>query len=312
MTQKPEQIPVALNACASYANPELDRIVGDILDKSAITVGQGLRALVKPNLLMAKPLGCSNPHVVAAACKWLLDKGAKVNVADSPAFGRASKVARAIGLDKTLNKLHIKVENLGDPVSISLPPDQDGVTVVFPIAKKSLECDLILSIPRIKAHSQMRMTLSVKNCFGCVPGMRKAILHTLHGKTHSYFASCLASLWQILPPVAALADGIVAMHVTGPSKGEPYRLGLLGASVSAPALDLAILEILKLDIGQIPLACELARRGIPDGEMIYPIKRPGDFKAPGFRVPQNLKSASFSPAQLVKSLVKRTWKSIKG
>ena len=37
-----------------------------------------------------------------------------------------------------------------------------------------------------------------------------------------------------------MADGLTAMHVTGPSKGQPFPLGLLGASPSAVALDEAL------------------------------------------------------------------------
>lgn len=91
------------------------------------------------------------------------------------------------------------------------------------MSRLALECDALLSVPRVKAHAQMRVTLAVKNLFGCVCGLRKAVAHTVQGNTPGVFETCVAALWQALPPVAGLADGITAMHVTGPSGGSRFN-----------------------------------------------------------------------------------------
>lgn len=204
-----------------------------LLDRAGLASSFSLRSahvLVKPNLLTATPLACTSPVVVAAVCRWLLDQGARVRVGDSPGFGTATAVARQTGVEEALRPLGLRVESLADPRPLELPLRRGG-PVSFGVARVALESDVIFSLPRVKAHSQMRLTLAVKNLFGCVCGLRKALIHTRQGQEPDFFADCIAALWAGLPPVAAVADGLTAMHVTGPSKGQPFPLGLLGPAL---------------------------------------------------------------------------------
>ena len=307
-------VPVALLRCASYAAPLAREAVGRALDASGMNVRAGMRVLVKPNLLMAKPLACTHPQVVAAACAWLLERGACVEVADSPGFGRASAVAQAIGLTEALRPLGLAVAPRDRAVRVELRLP-DGGRVPFRVSARAMACDLVLSAAKVKAHSQMELTLAVKNCFGCVPGLRKALVHAREGQEPALFADALAALWAALPPVAALADGVTAMHVTGPSRGEPFALGLVGASVSAPALDTALRELLGAP--ETPLEAALGRRAAAGDaaarpQAAYPLLSPGECRVEGFRVPATLMHTSFRPGRLVKSLCRRAWAAVRG
>lgn len=307
-------VPVALVRCESYAPSTVREAVARVLEASAIPARPGLRVLVKPNLLMAKELACTHPQVVAAACAWLLGRGARVEVADSPGFGRAAAVARAIGLTEALRPLGLGVAPPDRPVRVELLLP-DGTRVPFRVSRRAMECDLVLSAAKVKAHSQMELTLTVKNCFGCVPGLRKALVHAREGREPALFADALAALWAALPPVAALADGVTAMHVTGPSRGEPFALGLVGASTSAPALDTALRELLGAQ--ETPLEQALGRRATAGDttarpEAVYPLLGPGECRVEGFIVPATLKHTSFRPGRLVKSLFRRVWAALRG
>lgn len=271
----------------------------------------GKHVLLKPNLVTARPLACTSPAVVAAACRWLLDQGAQVRVADSPGFGTATAVARKTGLTAALAPLGVRVEALDAPQSLAL-----DAGVSFPVSRLALESDLILSAARVKAHSQMRLTLSVKNLFGCVSGLRKAVIHTRQGQEPDAFADCLAALAAALPPAAGLLDGIVAMHETGPSNGSPYPLGLLGASASCVALDEAFCSLLGCTTEDVPLAAALRRRGHADClangcRPRYPLLHPASCAVTDFRVPVHLLHTSFRPWRLLKSCLRRYWLSFK-
>lgn len=262
-----------------------------LLDRAGLASSFSLRSahvLVKPNLLTATPLACTSPVVVAAVCRWLLDQGARVRVGDSPGFGTATAVARQTGVEEALRPLGLRVESLADPRPLELP------------------------LPRVKAHSQMRLTLAVKNLFGCVCGLRKALIHTRQGQEPDFFADCIAALWAGLPPVAAVADGLTAMHVTGPSKGQPFPLGLLGASPSAVALDEALCAVLGLPLAGTPLGAALERREAPGCRRAgwqpdYVLARPEDFDCTGFILPDELMHTSFRPWRLFKSCLRRLW-----
>jgi uncharacterized protein (DUF362 family) len=275
------------------------------LDASDWRPGSGMRVLVKPNLLRAHDLTCTHPGIVAEACAWIMDQGACVVVADSPGFGSASGVAEAVGLREALRPLGLDVQAFDRPVPVSLP---DGRR--WGVARLALECDAILSVPKVKAHSQMRLSLAVKNLFGCVCGLRKALAHTIQGDKPGVFEDCLAALWAALPPVAGLADGVTAMHVTGPSGGRPYQLGCVGASACAAALDTALYEAIGVKPEAAPVWSALIRRGLPQAKpenIAYPLLRPEDFPARDFVLPPRLLDVSFRPHRLVMSVCRRLW-----
>lgn len=291
--------PVALASCDSYDNPSLRHKVFDVLNVAGLGISPGQRILVKPNLLMAHELACTNPLVVAAVCEWLVAHGAKVTVADSPAFGTCESVARAIGLTELLKPMGLAPVSFGKGCDIGL--DVEGRPRLR-VAVEAMESDKILSVAKVKAHSQMRITLAVKNCYGCIMGVRKAMAHARFGKDVAYFADCVAALWAALPPVAGFCDGITAMNITGPRLGQPYALNLLGASRSAPALDAVLMDILA--IPSAPLSDALQRRQIPVSAC-FPLEQPGNFSSSGFIAPEKLKEISFSPLVLLRSLWRR-------
>ena len=123
-------LPVALLCHDAYTAPALRTAVGQVMDAARLTeyypLRPGTRVLVKPNLLMAKHLACTSPEVVAAVCAWIVDHGAKVRVADSPGFGRAVTVARAVGLEEALRPLGLEVEEIGPAVPMPLPLEGDA------------------------------------------------------------------------------------------------------------------------------------------------------------------------------------------
>ncbi len=297
---------VALARCAAYGADLAER-VDAVLAGCGFAPGAGSRVLVKPNLVSAArgPLGCSQPEVVAAACRWLLDRGCRVTVADSPAFGTAAGVATKCGLARALEPLGLRVEGLGQARALEL---SFGASVG--LSARAAEQDAILSVPRLKAHGQMRVTAAVKNLFGCVVGMRKALAHSRFGERENRFEAMLLDLLEALPPVATLLDAVVGMHVTGPTGGEPYPLGMLGGSCNPVALDTAAYLVLHLTPADVPLWREAQARGLcgaRPGEAAYPLLAPQDFDAGGFVIPGLLDPVSFAPLRLARGALKRLY-----
>lgn len=305
---------IALEKIYSYHDSQLKTVIHKMLDMASMPAPSGSKVLVKPNLLTSVPLACTNPAVVAAICEWLLDHNCKITVADSPGFGNVTKVANQIGLTEALKPLGLKIQPMDSPKTVELYPAALPHSIKLEISEKALAADWIFSVCKVKAHSQMRMTLSVKNCYGCIPGLRKAIVHARYGKTAEFFATCIAALYQKLPPTRAFADGIEAMSGTGPSKGFSYPLNLLGACANPVALDFSILKILEVSTDLVPLAAVLQKlypAASRAEAFTYPLKKPEDFSGKDFQIPVNLKSASFNPLRLARSLLKRLWKEYK-
>ncbi|MBU1247057.1 MAG: DUF362 domain-containing protein [Proteobacteria bacterium] len=297
-------IPVACASVLEYESTFLDAVCGIVLEECGFAPSPGDRVLVKPNLVSRSNghLSCTNAQVVRAACTWLLDRGARVTVADSPAFGSAASVARAVGIAEAIAPLGLQVTNLGSPVS-----RQTSFDATISISRQALETDAILNLPKLKVHCQMRLTGAVKNLFGCVVGLRKPLAHARFGEKGTRFEAMILDLVGMLPPVTSLMDAIRPMHRNGPVNGDPYDLGLVAASASPVALDTALYTLLAQHPDQLPLWQEAQRRGLPGAtfnDLRFPMEPLSNFDASTFVVPADLTPVSFAPHRLLQGRIK--------
>jgi uncharacterized protein (DUF362 family) len=297
---------VALLHCSHYRTREIVEKIDQLCAAVGFAVNVGTRVLLKPNLLSARSpehLACTHPAFVAAAAKWFVDQGAKVAIGDSPAFGTAKGVMRATGIEEALAGLPVEFINFDQSTSVRLP---GGVTV--DMARAALESDILVNLPRVKAHSQLYVTLGVKNYFGTVVGFQKPWWHLRYGKHAEQFASHLVDLLPVLPGGVTLLDGIVAMHGSGPISGRPFSLGLVAGAINPVALDTALLQILGLDMTQSALWQECANRALAGSDpdiLNYPLVKPAEFVVKNFKVPAILKPVSFNPLRMMVSALRR-------
>ncbi len=302
-------IPVALVRCSDYNSPALSNLVGTLLEAIGWQPSRGSRVLVKPNLLAPKPphfLPCTHPRVVRAACEYLLDLGARVTVGDSPSYGTGKRVAQKIGLTKALADLPVDLIDLNRPKLAKLS-SHGGIVA---ISRKALESDVILNLAKLKVHRMTAISGAVKNHFGCVTSLWKALLHVVMGDRGNRFESMLMDLLDLLPPSVSLLDAVTAMHVTGPVDGLPFALEMLAASPSPVALDTAIYTLLRLGPADVPLWQEAVRRnilGANPGDLAYPLEPLDSFDARDFVIPTTLQPAGFHPYRIAKRLMKNTW-----
>lgn len=297
---------VALLQSRQYDRLELTAAVTRICDVLQFKVTAGTRVLLKPNLLSARSmehLACTQPEFVAAVAQWFVDQGASVAIGDSPAFGTARGIMRATGIEKALAGLPVEQINFDHSVPVRLA---GGVKVN--VARAALECDMLINLPRVKAHSQLYMTLAVKNYFGTVVGFQKPVWHLRYGNKEHRFASHLVDLLTVLPPGMTFIDGIVAMHGTGPFSGTPYQLGLIGGARNPVSLDTAVLKILGLDHKKSIIWQECKKRelaGTDPNTIDFPLLQPEDFSVKGFEAPETLKPVSFNPLRIAVSGCRR-------
>lgn len=266
---------------------------------------RGARVVLKPNLITTTNghLSCTDGRLIEAAAAWFLTQGARVGVGDSPSFGSARAVLAAIGALPRLQRLSVPIVEFRHKRPIKLPSGREA-----PLATAALDCDFLVNMPKIKAHSQMRLTLAVKNYFGCVLGFHKPWWHMIHGGSHEPFARLLVDLLTVLPPGCSLVDGIMAMHGTGPIHGGPYPLGLLAAATNPVAVDTALLAVLGVDPRRCPLwlaAHGAGIRGTREEELSFTLLAPGAFAVDDFIVPEELAPVRFNPVRFVKSSLQR-------
>ncbi len=297
---------VFLEKCPRYDRALLadcmGRVTGPLFAAQNV---RSARVLLKPNLVSAThgTLPCTDGDFILAAARLFLDHGAHVQIGDSPAFGSAASVLARIGIGDSLKKLSVPVTNFTRVRQVTLP---SGIRAG--LAADALDCDILVNLPKVKAHAQLRMTLAVKNYFGCLTGLRKPLCHMIHGGRQGDFSRYIVGLLSMLPDSITIVDGITAMHETGPVRGQAFELGLIAGSFNPVAIDRAFLDIVGLKPSDSPLMGACIRAGMTatdSGELEFPLQAPGQVRVKGFEVPGELDPIRFNPFRFVKNRVRR-------
>lgn len=257
---------VALINCGSYEPDRLGPAVAravELAGPMSDLIHPGDRVLIKPNLLDASPLDkrvTTDPALVRAVAALAKDAGGRVSIGDSPGLDSGLRVARKCGLDKVASELGCELVELDQPSPA--PPHEKAVFRNLELARRVLEADVVISLPKLKTHCMMLLTLGVKNLFGCVVAQRKAEWHHMAGVDRQVFASLLIDVWLAAKPALTVLDGVWGMQGRGPANGSPRHFGVIAASRDALALDLALCDYLGVDRMRPPINRAAFERGL--------------------------------------------------
>ncbi len=206
----------------------------------------GYKVLIKPNLLGFKsPEKCVNTHPIffEAVVKFLKEFNVKIFVGDSPGFGtlnRNLKMSKYLGV---IEKYDVKIYNFTKKIEIER--NENKILKRFKISDAIKNFDYIINLPKLKTHSMMGLTLSVKNCYGFIVGKDKISYHLKAGYNKIFFADILIDICETVKPNINILDGIWGMEGNGPSGGSPINLGIVGLSKCPYSLDFVIEKIVK-------------------------------------------------------------------
>ena len=262
---------VTLARCDSYDENRLLSALKEVLEPlgGMRCFVAGKRALLKPNLLSARPpedAVTTHPAFVRAVAKLALSEGAaEVLVGDSPGghIKRSLDVWERTGLRTALEGTGARLVMLDRPKAV---PTRPGSPVPeIPISQVALEADVVINLPKLKTHGLTTLTCAVKNVFGCVPGAAKGQLH-LAAPSAEAFSRCLADVFEAVRPQLSIVDAVVGMDGDGPAAGDPVNLGYVLASEDAVALDVVAARLLSFAPERVPTIAECVRRGLGSDE----------------------------------------------
>jgi uncharacterized protein (DUF362 family) len=250
--RKPAQSRVAILKAASY-DRNLTSVILDGIKSFRLDV-VGKRILLKPNLVEYEHDTVINTHpaVIGAAIEAFLKLGAKeVKVGEGPGHRRDTDgLLLASGLYPFLKdtKTQFIDLNLDDIRRVPLQSDFMGINSLC-FADTVLQADLLVSMPKLKTHHWAGMTLSMKNLFGIVPGVKygwpKNFLHW-HGINES-----IVDINSTIRSHFAIVDGIVGMDGNGPIQGTPKPVGVLVFGDDLVAVDATSARIAGVNPGKI-------------------------------------------------------------
>ena len=300
---------VALTPCSTYDLDVVEQAMIRQIEKLGglqRIVNRGDRVLIKPNFIAPRPADKAvqtHASVILGTARLLKDYGARPFVGDSPAWGSVEACAKAQGLDAPLKHLGIDLVQLDTPRFIAVGPKQTRVG----ISVHALEADAIFNLPKLKAHQQMMGTFAIKNMFGCVSGKRKPYWHFARGTSPVRFAKFLIQIFDAIPPVLNLVDGIVAMDQDGPINGRPRPLHWLIGGQEPMAVERACARLIGLPSENLPMVQAASRLnyGCPSDEALHlvDVQWPDIQCLTDFDIPA-LVPVRFSLGRVIKSVIK--------
>jgi uncharacterized protein (DUF362 family) len=211
---------------------------------------RGKKIVLKPNLVEFDAHTVINTHPVIVHAAWEAFRklgAAQVRIAEGPGHRRATlDLAEAAGYFETVPKFENAFTdlNLDKVAHLRIPRPVSTLKSLY-LPHTVLDCDLLVSLPKLKTHHWAGATLSMKNLFGLVPGgvygWPKNVLHW------AGIAESIVDLHHLFPRQFAIVDGIVGMEGNGPIQGTPKHAGVLIAGSDVAAVDATCCRIMGID-----------------------------------------------------------------
>jgi uncharacterized protein (DUF362 family) len=212
---------------------------------------KGKRIILKPNLVEFDPKGVinTNPAVIEAAIDSFRTLGAaEVMVAEGPGHRRDNEyLLSASGLYDVVREHRVRYVDLNSD-DVRAAPVRSSFTNFSQLylPETLFNADLLVSMPKLKTHHWVGVTLAMKNMFGIIPGTvygwPKNILHW-QGINES-----ILDINSSLPlPQFAIIDGIVGMEGNGPLQGQAKQSGVLIFGDDFVSVDATAARLMKLE-----------------------------------------------------------------
>ena len=294
---------VVIQECKEYSIENMMVKLNDGIDKLGgwdSFVKQGNTVLLKVNLIGPKAsdsAAVTNCEFVRAVTRILKAKGCTVWIGDSSggAIAGIAPTAQSLkvaGLEKVASEEGAIIKNF----------DREGVVEVQPqgkfkdkmyLAKPLFDADVVINLPKLKTHSAAIYTGAVKNVFGCIPGLRKAMYHKMAPDKED-FGEILVDIHEGAKFVLHIMDGIVSMQGEGPTAGSPYNANKILMSTDPLALDTVAINMLGMTVDDIEVLSSAKKRNLGQYNLDK-INIDGDYNyiplLKDYKLPKNYKSS---------------------
>jgi uncharacterized protein (DUF362 family)/ferredoxin len=205
--------------------------------------------LLKPNLnsnMNALTGNTTDLRILASVVEFLKRKGYRnitIGEGTNSGFYRNNiSVISRLAVDKLAEYHGVKVIDLNYSDKIDIP-FENGVQAG--VARECLEADLFISMPKLKTHFEVGMSVCLKNMMGCLVGQENK------KKTHKSLAKNILNINRRVKPHLHIVDALIAMEGLGPTRGTPINTGLIIAGTNPYLIDLACARIAQFDYRKI-------------------------------------------------------------
>lgn len=263
-------VQVSIVKCEDYDK------VKEAINKSLELIG-GFEKFVKPgdivllkvNVIVGLPperAATTHPAVAGAMVELVKEAGGIPWVGDSSgAYGFTAQSLILSGIKKATEDAGGKLINFES--TGTYPVEVNGrVLTSVNIAKPVFDCDVLVSLPKMKTHQLTKFTGTVKNFYGVIPGSGKAAIHR-QAPTEESLSHAVVDIYSALKPRLAVMDGVVGMEGEGATNGTPIASNVILAGSDCVALDTVASEIMGFSHKDILTTNFAHERGLGVGEL---------------------------------------------
>ncbi len=223
-----------VNDIQSY--PTIRDVLSEVLGSldGNLRLNSNSMVFIKTNLCLLKgpETGATvDPGVAMALVEWLNYRFGvkKIFIAEADATHLSADMAfRALGWKDFFNGIpEVELFNLSRDVQVAVPGRYVSELLM---SKTMMTADCLISLAKLKTHTQQKITCIMKNQFGAIPYKYKIVYHPM--LTQAIYDATAAR-----KPDLCIVDGLIAMEGNGPTNGIPRRTKLLLAGNDAVSMD---------------------------------------------------------------------------
>ena len=246
---------VAIVPCAEYGTDELTEAIKTGWTSTDHPDVRNKRVVLKPNVIEFSPDHpiITDVRLVDAVVRFLIAEGAReIAIAEGPANDRESETLwkrsgyRALAEEHGLELIDLNYDSVVS-VNHRLFPGQLLQNLFLP--ETVVTAEVLISLPKMKTHKWAGLTLSLKNMFGIVPGVKygwpKNILH---------WNGIPQSICEINSAVRvhySIVDAVVGMEGYGPLLGDAKPVGLLVMGDNSVAVDGTAARVMGIEPARV-------------------------------------------------------------
>jgi len=205
-------------------------------------VPRNATVVVKPNLCTPSDeiieVANTSPEVLSAVCEVLKTRTDNVIIGESDGVRYSAEEAFEMnGTHEIAKRFGFEVKSFSqDELREVDHPHLKG----WGLPTSILDCDMFMTVAKIKTHATTAFTGALKNQWGCIPQHNRLILH-------KHLHTLIGEVNRILKTRFALMDGLVGMEGRGPINGKTVRLNVIAGGTDPVAVDAACMRFVGLD-----------------------------------------------------------------
>ncbi|HUR22205.1 MAG TPA: DUF362 domain-containing protein [Vicinamibacterales bacterium] len=229
-------------------------------------IGRDTRVFIKPNLTWRRPTpGVTvTPEFIRTVVEHLLPLTPHITIGEAEggqASFSADEAFETHGLHALAKDHGIQVVNLsrGRHERATTTVCGEEITVELPSLLLH-EVDLFITLPVPKMHAMTRMSLGLKNQWGCLGDKMRVT-------QHPRFDKAIVAINKLVKTKICIFDGTYFLDHTGPMMGDAVRMNIVIAGDDPGAASYAACEVMRVDPFRVSHHVVARREGLFPGSL---------------------------------------------